>query len=384
MFVKKFNTNMKRSGIIIKQLLPLSRRFNTNNTQSLSPNTERTVRRVRELLRPFILAVHPDRYHGLENKEIKSLNEESLKRLNGFFDMLETRSSISSTCSNITRCESKYKFAFNTLSSKINKVNVTVKIPPSLRSTTISTNNSDKWLNLAAGFAVDLLNSSDMKVPSELLDLKDCSVSSNSSMPNTNTHGSRKYNHFTSMLKEEDAVDAAWAKKKTMELTQKYSESVVIDVNEEDDGDEEEEDVVGHGAAASKMQSEKLALQASVVNQIFKSKRISVTAKGVDPSQVLSAAEILRELLLKHYDLLHFGHPEWSSVIFLLCDGQKEMRYTFVETEKVTQIGTKIDSVYVHVPVIQLIQGGMREESKLTNMLKGLASELLDDVENAR
>ena len=78
------------------------------------------------------------------------------------------------------------------------------------------------------------------------------------------------------MLKEEDAVDAAWAKKKTMELTQKYSESVVIDVNEEDDGDEEEEDVVGHGAAASKIQSEKLALQASVVNQIFKSSVIII------------------------------------------------------------------------------------------------------------
>ena len=29
------------------------------------------VRRVRELLRPFILAVHPDRYHGPENQEIK-------------------------------------------------------------------------------------------------------------------------------------------------------------------------------------------------------------------------------------------------------------------------------------------------------------------------
>ena len=366
------------------------------------------VRRVRELLRPFILAVHPDRYHGPENQEIKRLNEDSLKRLNGFFDMAETKSTQGGR-SLATVCESLYTFEFKTTATPTKPL-----LPPSPRSSPppITTTTAvpiqvvvnvplvlrahsppneairweQHWLHLVSKCAVRLFQKASMKVPDELHALKQHSSSSKR----------RKKKQTTSLASgrsstpQEDAQDAEWIRQKTMKLIKKYSDSFetigLEENNKSSDGGQEKEGDV------QQSQQELNNLQASVVSQLFQSPRVSVTAKKqVSPTQVMGAADILKRLLLQHYELLQFGQPEWSSVMFLLND-QKEAQYQVIQSEEEEELLEGLKSgawpnrknsggAFVSIPIVALVEGGKEEEEDLLDVLMDLTVELLGGEE---
>ena len=148
---------------------------------------------------------------------------------------------------------------------------------------------------------------------------------------------------------------------------------------------------------AQQSQQELNNLQASVVNQLFQSQRVSVTAKKqVSPTQVMGAADILKRLLLQHYELLQFGQPEWSSVMFLLND-QKEAQYQLIQSEEEEELLVGLQSgarwpnrenrrggAFVSIPIVALVMGGKEEEEDLLDVLMGLTVELLGSEEEER
>jgi hypothetical protein len=419
-------------------------------TLSATPATTRTfstkrstspalpVRRVRELLRPFILAVHPDRYHGPENQEIKRLNEDSLKRLNGFFDMAETKSTMSRQGGRSlgTVCEALYTFEFKTTATPTKPlsptsptlptsspmspmspsspsspssppptttttavpIQVVVNVPLALRAHSPPNEAirwEQHWLHVVSKCAVGLFQKASMKVPDELHALKQhSSVSKRSKKKQTTSLASGR-----SSTPQEDAQDAEWVRRKTMELIKQYSDSFEMIGLEEnstssDGGQEKEEDVLSVADMAQQSQQELNNLQASVVNQLFQSQRVSVTAKKqVSPTQVMGAADILKRLLLQHYELLQFGQPEWSSVMFLLND-QKEAQYQLIQSEEEEELlvgwqsgarwpnrENRRGGAFVSIPIVALVMGGKEEEEDLLDVLMGLTVELLGSEE---
>lgn len=332
-----------------------------------------SIQHVRELLRPFISAVHPDRHHGPKSIATRDLNEESLKSLNGFLDMAEARSltkkgSVIGTL--LGTCEPTYKFAFNDVksSSSLSSVNVVVKIPAALLETsTISTQSNKQWLQLVAGCAVKLLKESQMKIPKELYVAQQ---DSNSNLRNGNQTSPPGLSYNQIVNPKQVAEDAEWAREETFELTRQYAERDIVEevifrttngsrydedeaydnYDNYDDYDDytttstttastqttstttNNNDGNNNNNDSNTMDEELLhELQVSVVNKLFQSQRISIAASAtqLNSKDVMKAAGSLRTLLLEYYQELNFGHPKWSCVLFVLGD-QKKCHYTLL------------------------------------------------------
>jgi len=306
----------------------LARTFTTQTTSSFNRPTTQNVRRVRELLRPFISAIHPDKFHGLNTEKTRALNENSLKQLNGFLDMVEARSSSTSGIDRVLlkgSCEPKYIFSFGGVTPKL--VNVVVTIPSSLRESTsspISSGKESKWLSLASQCAVDLLSGSEMEVPNDLQVM----TLSHQQHARRAPRRSRLAHSTHDVAARDVGRDAAWARSQALELTKKYLDAEIVDVEYREDEEEKEKEREKEKTAAEKdkenvdskekKQSELLALQRSVVNRAFESHRMTVSENVTDQDDVLGTAEMLRGLLITQYENLQFGSPQWSNVMFLL------------------------------------------------------------------
>ena len=302
----------------------LSRTFTTQTTSSSNRPTTQNVRRVRELLRPFISAIHPDKFHGLNTEKTRALNENSLQQLNGFLDMVEARSLSTSGIDRVLlkgSCESKYTFSFGGVTPKL--VNVVVTIPSSLRESTsssVSSGKESKWLSLASQCAVDLLSGSEMEVPNDLHVMSLSHQQHARRAPDRSRLGRSTHD----VAARDVGRDAAWARSQALELTKKYLDAEIVDVEYREDEEKKKiektaaEKEIENVDSKEKKQSELLALQRSVVNHAFESHRMTISENITDQDDVLGTAEMLRRLLITQYENLQFGSPQWSNVMFLL------------------------------------------------------------------
>jgi len=349
---------------------------------SAAMSTNVPVKRVRELLRPFISIIHPDRHHGVES--VATLNEDSLKRLNGFLDMADARSAPNNrSVARAGSCEPTYQFVFGGVESSTSKqqsqsksqshsqpqskqIKVLVNIPAPLRSFSASEEWSQQWSQLAANCAVELLQKSDIVVP-DALAVQQQEQQQQQNMSDLPGHLKKRKKKKAAVSPAEMVRDAVWASNITMELTRQSLDAEIeaVDFMEYDSSEDDNNDVGGgewrqsrsgrwwrrrkRSSILDEEDPELVAkLQKSVVQRVFDSRRVSVaaTAQDLKPHDVVHAAEALKCLLLEHYEKWQFGHPRWSCVLFVL-DNQEKCHFTALRKE---EGGSNDDVVLLTIP----------------------------------
>ncbi len=342
----------------------------------------RGVQRVRALLRPFILAVHPDRHHSAP-ADVRALNEESLKRLNGFFDLAEAQSTVSARPTPANKSEPTYTFAFGGIATVNNKriaagpaaaaaraaagpagqaspagrVSATAAVPAELRGASgigRSPSVADvgkRWTHITARLAVDLMEDAGTEVPEELSSL----------LAETTTH-------------EAAAVAAAAARKRRRrpstsaahyETGLTPAQVLRMTLDHIDDATFEPKNTHSKGRRRSSPSPAAAAAQTAAnaggseearrvfVQTLFESQRVTV-GPGMEesPGAVLRGAQRLREVLLEHFEELGLDEPRWSFVFFILSPSRSgQTANTF----------TRDGVVFVQVPCEEEDEGGAEE-----------------------
>ena len=323
-----------------------------------------SVQRVRALLRPFILAVHPDRHHSAPS-DVRALNEDSLKRLNGFLDLAEAQSTpgVRPTLGN--RSEPAYSFAFGGIftddddddDSGGGRVSATVSVPAELRGggdsggggdkgPVLAVNTRKQWTHLTARCAVDLMEDAGMEVPEEL-----CSLLAETTMHTAAAAAAaapapdRKLRTSPSAANDETGLTRAQVLRMTLDHIED-AEFEPIGANKKKKGQSAAAAVAAAQAAAG-AHSPEVARQL-FVQALFESQRVTV-GSGMEesPGAVMRGAQRLREVLLEHSEELGLDNPRWLFVLFELSSPKLGTEVNTFRHEEV---------VFVRVPCEQEVE----------------------------